>query len=151
VPNAAPSNISSLRANPEQLEVLKALYDSIKTANNKEADFVREILAQLIGIDNKVTKSELMQNYPNPFNPDTWIPFKLEMPGNVIIRIYNSNGQLIRTLDLGYKNAGVYQNKDKSAYWDGTNESGEKVSSGIYFYRIQTDDFSAVKKMILVK
>ena len=70
---------------------------------------------------------------------------------DVAIRIYNVTGRLIRTLDLGHKPAGFYTSKDKAAYWDGRNESGEHVSSGIYFYTIQAGDFTATKKMVVAK
>jgi RNA polymerase sigma factor (sigma-70 family) len=99
----------------------------------------------------QVKKTELYQNYPNPFNPETWIPYQLGEDTRVEIRIYTSDGQLIRTLNLGRKQAGTYTSKEKSAYWDGKNEAGEHVSSGIYFYTIQAGDYSDTKKMILIE
>jgi sugar lactone lactonase YvrE len=95
--------------------------------------------------------SDLMQNYPNPFNLETWIPYQLSEDTDVIIRIYSSNGQLIRLLNLGYKTAGFYISKDKSAYWDGRNEAGEQVSSGIYFYSIQAGRYSDTRKILMLK
>jgi hypothetical protein len=95
--------------------------------------------------------SKLYQNYPNPFNPETWIPYQLAGEAYVTIRIYNSNGQLVRILDLGYRNHGSYLDKAQAAYWDGTNERGERVASGVYFYRIQANDFTAVRKMVILK
>ncbi len=96
-------------------------------------------------------KSALLQNYPNPFNPETWIPFHLKGEASVSIRIFNLSGQLVKTLDLGNRDAGVYVSRTKAAYWDGKNEAGEEVSSGIYFYSISAGDFSATKKMIIRK
>jgi hypothetical protein len=96
-------------------------------------------------------KSALLQNYPNPFNPETWIPFHLKGEASVSIRIFNLSGQLIKTLDLGHMDAGVYVSRTKAAYWDGKNEAGEDVSSGIYFYNISAGDFSDIKKMIIRK
>ncbi|MFC1716980.1 PKD domain-containing protein [Candidatus Poribacteria bacterium] len=93
----------------------------------------------------------LLQNYPNAFNPETWIPYQLPADMGVAIRIYNISGRLVRTLDLGHKSAGFYTSKDKAAYWDGRNESGEHVSSGIYFYNIQAGEFTATKKMTVAK
>ena len=93
----------------------------------------------------------LLQNYPNPFNPDTWIPFELATDASVTINIYNAKGQLIRTIVLGQKAAGVYLSKDKAAYWDGRDNSGEKVSSGVYFYTLQTGKFTATRKLVVVK
>jgi steroid delta-isomerase-like uncharacterized protein len=96
-------------------------------------------------------KSALLQNYPNPFNPETWIPFHLSDAAPVSIGIYNATGQLIRTLDLGHRDAGVYVSRSKAAYWDGKNEAGEAVASGIYFYSIAAGDFSATRKLVIRK
>ncbi|MBM3242539.1 T9SS type A sorting domain-containing protein [Candidatus Poribacteria bacterium] len=96
-------------------------------------------------------KSELVQNYPNPFNPETWIPYNLAKEADVVINIYNVSGQLIRTLDLAHKDAGFYLSKDKAAYWDGRDNSGEKVASGIYFYTLKAGDFSATRRMVIMK
>jgi hypothetical protein len=93
----------------------------------------------------------LLQNFPNPFNPETWIPFKLAEGGKVTITIYDVHGQLVRTLSLGYVPAGIYQTKVKAAYWDGRNEVGEHMASGVYFYRLQSGKFSAMRKMVIVK
>jgi RNA polymerase sigma factor (sigma-70 family) len=99
----------------------------------------------------KVKVSKLHQNFPNPFNPETWIPFSLSEPEHVIIRIYTSAGQLVRTLDLGKKPSGAYLSKGKAAHWDGKNEAGEKLSSGVYFYTIQAGEFAATKKMTIAE
>jgi hypothetical protein len=96
-------------------------------------------------------KSELLQNFPNPFNPNTWIPFQLKESCEVKIVIYKSTGELVRYLDLGYKSAGIYIGQDRSAYWDGRDEHGSPVASGVYFYSIQAGSFSDVKKMIIQK
>ena len=70
----------------------------------------------------------LFQNFPNPFNPETWIPFNLEKSENVVILIYGSTGQFVKTLNLGQKTPGAYLSKRKAAYWDGRNEKGEAVA-----------------------
>jgi flagellar hook assembly protein FlgD len=93
----------------------------------------------------------LLQNYPNPFNPETWIPYQLSEPASVVIRIYNAQGQLIRTLDVGQRSAGFYLGRTKAAYWDGKNEAGEKVASGIYFYQLYAGDFSSIRRMLILK
>ncbi|MBM3241627.1 T9SS type A sorting domain-containing protein [Candidatus Poribacteria bacterium] len=93
----------------------------------------------------------LLQNYPNPFNPETWIPYQLREPADVMIRIYNTQGQLVRTLDLGQRAAGFYLGRTRAAYWDGHNDTGEKVASGIYFYQLQAGDFSATRRMLVLK
>jgi len=93
----------------------------------------------------------LLQNFPNPFNPETWIPYQLKEAGEVKIRIYAASGELVRDLSLGYKPAGSYVSRDRSAYWDGRNEAGEKVASGLYFYTIQTVKYTATGKMLMLK
>jgi hypothetical protein len=99
----------------------------------------------------KPTETLLLSNYPNPFNPETWIPFRLAKAATVRLRIYDDRGRLVRDLELGYKPAGVYASKASAAYWDGRNASGEQVASGIYFYQMTAGDFTAVRRMFVVK
>jgi hypothetical protein len=96
-------------------------------------------------------KSKLYQNYPNPSNPETWIPYQLANDADVEIKIYSLEGRIIRTLNLGHKQAGSYINQDNSAHWDGKDESGEQVSSGVYFYVLKAGDFTASRKMIILR
>jgi hypothetical protein len=96
-------------------------------------------------------ENALLQNFPNPFNPETWIPFQLKQDSDVAIKIYSATGELVRELDLGTKPAGMYVSQDRAAYWDGKNKFGIPVASGIYFYSVKTKDFSAVKKLIVLK
>ena len=96
-------------------------------------------------------KTKLLLNYPNPFNPETWIPYQLAKATDVTVSIYSVNGALVRTLALGHQAAGVYQTKSRSAYWDGRNEIGERVASGVYFYTLTAGDFSATGKMLVRK
>ena len=96
-------------------------------------------------------KTQLLANYPNPFNPETWIPYELATDTNVRITIYASTGLVIRTLLLGYQSAGYYTGRDSAAYWDGRNASGEQVASGIYFYQLETDTLSLLRKMVILK
>jgi hypothetical protein len=91
------------------------------------------------------------QNYPNPFNPETWIPYALSESGKVTVQIYNVHGSLVRTLNLGEKSAGVYDTKELAAYWNGRNDTGEKMSSGLYFYKLTAGQFSQVKRMVILK
>ncbi len=95
--------------------------------------------------------SALLQNYPNPFNPETCIPYQLSKNADVTIRIYNIKGQLIRQISLGHKQAGSYLDKRGAAYWDGKNNAGEKIASGMYFYQLQSEDFRAMRRMMIVK
>ena len=99
----------------------------------------------------KIKHTALLQNFPNPFNPETWIPYHLAEAGFVEITIYTADGHLIRTLLLGTRPMGLYVTKDKAAYWDGRTDKGERVSSGLYFYRLRTGDFQATKKMTILK
>ncbi len=99
----------------------------------------------------RVKRTMLYQNYPNPFNPETWIPYQLREPADVAIRIYNAQGRLMRTINLGRREAGLYLNRNSAVYWDGRNDAGEKVASGIYFYQIKAGDFSAMRRMVMVK
>ncbi len=93
----------------------------------------------------------LAQNYPNPFNPETWIPYQLSKSAEVSIHIHNVAGHLVRTLDLGLKPIGSYMTPSTAAYWDGKNTAGERVASGIYFYTLQTADFAATRRMVILK
>ncbi|HIB98291.1 TPA: T9SS type A sorting domain-containing protein [Candidatus Poribacteria bacterium] len=99
----------------------------------------------------KITKSALMQNYPNPFNPETWVPFAIKDAAPVQIHIYDAMGHPVRTLDLGFRKSGNYITPSKAAYWNGRNQLGEQVASGVYFYQIQADEFSSMKKMVILK
>jgi photosystem II stability/assembly factor-like uncharacterized protein len=96
-------------------------------------------------------KNYLYQNYPNPFNPETWIPYQLAEDANVEIRIYSAGGQLVRMLNLGNKLAGSYTTRESAAYWDGNNEVGEQVRSGIYFYDMKVNDSVSIKKMVVLR
>jgi hypothetical protein len=96
-------------------------------------------------------QSALLQNYPNPFNPESWIPYKLANSGDVTIKIYNVQGQLVRTLNLGRREAGFYVSKENAAYWNGRNDSGEQIASGIYFYQIKAGTFDATKRLVILK
>ena len=93
----------------------------------------------------------LAQNYPNPFNPETWIPYQLSESAEVSIHIHNVAGHLVRTLDLGLKPTGAYMTPSTAAYWDGKNTAGERVASGVYFYTLQTADFAATRRMVILK
>jgi len=99
----------------------------------------------------KIVKNLLLQNYPNPFNPETWVPYQLAEDADVTICIYDQTGHLIRRMGLGKKQPGIYITKGESAYWDGRNENGEIVAAGVYFYTIKTGNFSATRKMIMLK
>jgi len=96
-------------------------------------------------------RAALFQNYPNPFNPETWIPYQLKQDSTVVISIYKVTGQLVRQLNLGHKFAGIYVSKKLAAHWDGMDEYGREVASGVYFYHIQAGNFKATRKMAILR
>ena len=93
----------------------------------------------------------LLPNYPNPFNPETWIPYHLAHPADVTLTIYDTKGVMVRQLHLGHQPAGYYTDKTQAVYWDGRNNLGESVGSGVYFYQLQAEDFSATRKLVILK
>ena len=101
--------------------------------------------------DVRPQETVLAQNFPNPFNPETWIPYQLSASTEVSIQIYDVSGRLVRTLDLGWQPVGSYMTPSSAAYWDGRNAVGERVASGIYFYTLQTSDFAATRRMVILK
>ena len=96
-------------------------------------------------------ETELLRNYPNPFNPETWIPYHLSEDADVSLTIYDANGALVRSIDVGHQTAAKYDTRSKAIYWDGRNQFGEQVASGIYFYSLEAGDFSATRKMVILK
>ena len=96
-------------------------------------------------------QTKVFSNFPNPCNPETWIPYQLAKSSDVTVTIYSMTGNIVRTLALGHQPAGLYQSKSRAAYWDGTNKLGEAVASGVYFYRLEADDFTATRKMLILK
>ena len=97
-------------------------------------------------------RTYLLPNYPNPFNPETWIPYQLAKSADVTLTIYAADGCLIRTLALGHQSAGTYHSKSRAVYWDGRNELGEFVASGVYFYTLKVSgEFTATRKMLIRK
>ena len=98
-----------------------------------------------------VESSMLLPNYPNPFNPETWIPFRLAEDATVTLTIYDKVGRVVRGLDIGHKKAGVYETRNKAIYWDGKNDLGESMASGVYFYHLKAGKYSATKRMVILK
>ena len=96
-------------------------------------------------------ETALLANYPNPFNPETWIPYRLAEDAFVTLTIYDGSGQVVRTLDMGHQSAAVYESQSKAIYWDGRNNLGETVASGVYFYTLTAGDYSATRKMLILK
>ena len=88
----------------------------------------------------------LSQASPNPLNPATQIRYDIAVPGHVQLVVYNSLGQVVRTLMSAQQGAGTYQ-----VTWDGRDDRGREVSSGVYLYRLEAGFFTAVRKMVLAK
>ena len=112
---------------------------------------LEQLLAILTQVEATPIKTALLPNYPNPFNPETWIPYQLAVPADVSISIHAASGKLVRKLDLGHQPIGIYQSKNRAVYWDGKNEQGEPVASGVYFNTLTAGDFSATRKMLIRK
>ena len=96
-------------------------------------------------------ETALLANYPNPFNPETWIPYQLAAPAEVSLTIYDMNGGVVRRLEVGHQPAGMYQSRSRAVYWDGRNDRGESVASGLYFYTLRAGEFTATRKMLIRK
>ncbi len=98
------------------------------------------------GNENEVTITALKGNYPNPFNPETTVYFSLKADSKVNLDIYNLLGQKVRTLANG-----LLQKGNHSLKWNGKDDAGRNVGSGIYFYKMKTDNYTSIQKMILMK
>ena len=97
------------------------------------------------------TETMLLMNYPNPFNPETWIPYQLAEGAIVTLAIYDTRGRLVRRLEIGHQSAGYYTTRSRAVYWDGRNESGEPVASGLYFYQLGTPSFRQLRRMVILR
>ena len=154
---AAPSvvTLKRMRDTPALEQIQRALgaLQAVENPSHNTLVAIRWLNAWLRNADTPqtVTETKLLDNYPNPFNPETWIPYQLASRCVVTIRIYDKNGKQVRQLDIGEKPVGLHLNRAQAAYWDGHNDAGERVSSGVYFYQMLTPDFSAVRKAIVLK
>ena len=122
------------------------LEDDGSLAFKQGIENLKALLASLIP-----EETALHRNYPNPFNPETWIPYQLAESAEVTLTIYDINGQLVRRLAVGHQAAGMYQNRSRAVYWDGRNLLGESVASGLYFYTLTASEFTATRKMLILK
>ena len=93
----------------------------------------------------------LLPNYPNPFNPETWIPYHLATAADVTLTVYDMRGVAVRQLVFGHQPAGIYGSRGRAAYWDGKNDFGEPVASGVYFYTLTAGEFTATRKLLIRK
>lgn len=146
-PSVYPQTIFMLTAEDIQVWLEQAQGLSLSGAIYEKGILVLKLLMEAL----TPKETMLLPNYPNPFNPETWIPYQLETDRDVLITIYDMKGTLVRTLPLGYQSAGYYTGRDRAAHWDGRNELGEPIASGVYFYTITAGDFTATRKMLIRK
>ena len=148
---AAPSNFA-LHSTELDSAIVQAWIAQAQVENDASIAFQQGIanLQRLLGMLTP-EKTVLLPNYPNPFNPETWIPYQLSEASDVQMRIYAADGALVRIIDLGHRPAGIYQNRDRAVYWDGHNQLGEPIASGVYFYTLTAGDFTATRKMLIRK
>jgi len=148
--NAAPVSVAKLPKVSRE-EVQKQI--DLLIASNNDSLTAQHTLTYLQSLLEVVSpeRTRLLANYPNPFNPETWIPYQLATDSDVQITIYNTTGNAVRTLKLGHQSEGYYTDQSRAAYWDGRNGIGEQVASGIYFYVFTANEFSATRKMLILK
>ena len=138
-------------------EMVQQLLDITRKEDNGSIHFkqgiaiLESLLAEMLSEVMIPEKTVLFANYPNPFNPETWIPYHLAKDTEVTVKIYDATGALVRRLEMGYQKAGYYTNPKRAVYWDGKNELGERVASGVYFYTLKAGDCTATRKMIVRK
>ena len=145
----APPAVEVVGLDPAMIEAWIAqarLEDDGSLAFKQGIENLQNLLASLIP-----EETALLRNYPNPFNPETWIPYQLAESTEVTLTIYDMNGRLIRRLAVGYQAAGIYRSRSRAAYWDGRNQLGESVASGLYFYTLTADEFTATRRMLILK
>ena len=106
---------------------------------------------KLVTLDLRPTRARLLPNYPNPFNPETWIPFELAESGSVGLRIYDLAGSLVRSIDLGTREPGYYVTPADAARWDGRNDAGESVGSGVYVSELRAGASRDVRRLLIGK
>ena len=148
----APTLVGNLKLSAAQMDVIEEQIDLLIATNDRSPAAMRVLiyLQQLLAMA-RPEKTQLFANYPNPFNPETWLPYELATDTHVTITIYNTQGVVIRTLQFGHQSAGYYTGRDRAAYWDGRNALGEQVASGLYFYQLETDTMSSMRKMVILK
>ena len=135
-----------------QIDRLQEQIDLLIATNDRSPAALRTLIyLQQLLVTARPEKTQLLANYPNPFNPETWIPYELATDTDVRLTIYNTQGVVIRSLQFGHQSAGYYTGRDRAAYWDGRNALGEQVASGLYFYQLETDEMSLMRKMVILK
>ncbi len=147
---AAPAFVSTTESLQRWIDQAKQLYRT-DARFQKGIAVLQHLLTTLRETETIPKTTALLPNYPNPFNPETWIPYQLAKPTDVTLRIYAADGKLVRLLDLGHQDAGIYHSRSRAAYWGGKNMMGEPVASGLYFYTLTAGEFTATRKMLIRK
>ena len=154
---AAPSQIDIVKSNTSSSEEIIAIQRALRELEVlPEKPYNVEIAIRFLHLwlenaNRSVTETKLLPNYPNPFNPETWIPYQLAKAADVSVKIYDVGGRLVRTISVGFKPVGYYLTRERAAYWDGRNATGEPVSSGVYFLQFVAGDFSATQRIVILK
>ena len=148
-------SVSSIAFSPDGRTLVSGSWDGTVllweiTASTGDAIGVESSESRITTLGN-IKRTALLQNYPNPFNPETWIPYQLEQDTYVTLTIYDQSGNVVRTLGVGHQKSGVYQDKENAAFWDGRNQHGEPVTSGTYYYQLHAGDYTALRRMVIVK
>ena len=135
------------------IALLSSFYENIEeiSANDTQKELVKRFLRGLLTPVGRPLATRLQANYPNPFNPETWIPYQLATDSDITIRVYDASGRIVRTLFIGHQAAGYYLSRGEAAYWDGKNELGERVASGIYIYELTTPTFRQTRRLVILK
>lgn len=145
----APAAVNLSQLSPETVQQWLSTVEQLNLTDPTSQRGTRFLEQLLLVLAPKETA--LLANYPNPFNPETWIPYQLGTPADVTLDIHAMDGTFVRSLSLGHRAAGVYQSRSRAAYWDGRNQLGEPVASGLYFYTLSVGDFTATRKMLIRK
>ena len=154
---AAPSQLALIESIPSTAKEVIAAQRALREleampSKTPRVQLAIELLRHYLSIaDRNVRETKLLPNYPNPFNPDTWIPYQLSESADVTVQIYDVSGHLVRTIDVGHKPVGYYLTRERAVYWDGRNESGERISSGVYFYTLTAGGYTHTRRMVIVK
>ncbi len=132
---------------------LSVFYEKIEeiSGDPTQIALVKRFLKQLLMPTEAPLVTKLHANYPNPFNPETWIPYQLAADTEITIHIYDTTGKIVRTVFSGHQASGYYLTRSKAAYWDGRNELGEQVASGVYIYQLTTPTFRETKRLVILK
>ena len=154
---AAPAQLDLIKSIPstaKEIIAAQRALSELEALPNKSPHL--EVAIQLLRhylsiVNQRVEDTKLLPNYPNPFNPETWIPYQLSEGVTVTVKIYDVSGHLVRTIDVGLKPMGYYLTRERAVYWDGRNENREPVSSGVYFYTLNTDTYTQTRRMVIVK